>query len=158
MLNIIKVCVKKKVDETVTEFYNKETGELLGVNEIKWNKWLIYAEDDHLVLVSNSKVRTKEYYTFPKVDGNIYLRNTAQKTYAYFRKQEYEDFLKKYNLDGVKPLFKLNANEEHKRLIDNEDIYFVKKEFQNYTTKYLYTDLDLDYLELLLDKNNIKFE
>ena len=149
MLNIIKVCVKKKVDETVTEFYNKETGELLGVNEIKWNKWLIYAEDDHLVLVSNSKVRTKEYYTFPKVDGNIYLRNTAQKAYAYFRKQEYEDFLKKFNLDRIKPLFKLNANEE---------IYFVKKEFQYDTTKYLYTDLDLDYLELLLDKNNIKFE
>ncbi|MBU5486740.1 hypothetical protein KQI77_00975 [Clostridium sp. MSJ-8] len=158
MLNIIKVLNKEKAGESVTEFYDNSTGELIGINQIKWNKWLIYAEDDHLILVSSSKVRTRDYYKFPRVNGNIYLRNTSKQAYAYFRKKEYEEFLKKWNLDGLKPLCKLNSNQNPIRLIDNEEIYLVKKKHEYYTTKYIYTDVDLSYLDLAFENNNIKFE
>ena len=158
MLNIVKVVNKEKAGQNVTEFYDNSTGELIGINEVKWHKWLIYAEDNHLILVSNSKVRTKEYFNFPKMDGNIYLRNTNKQAYAYFRKKEYEEFLKKWNLDGIKQLFKLNTNQNYVSLIEGEEIYLVRKEFEHYTTKYIYTNLDLSYLDLIFENNNIKFE
>ncbi|MFX0202614.1 MAG: hypothetical protein ACFFCW_41450 [Candidatus Hodarchaeota archaeon] len=64
--------------------------------------WDIGKKENKIIVKSRSNASGSGYYEFPFKEGTLYLHNSSCNKYAYFRTLEFQEFLKKNELTGIK--------------------------------------------------------